>query len=252
MSLALYPSIQLGKTEQRIRESISRLSTGLKVLGGGADFAQGIGLEAESVSYKRLASVTNVGNDILLAAETALVELASLANRLKEIGLADSDTTNSASDTAALNAEATAVSDTLDDIVTSLNFSNIAVLDTSAKTFNIPKDVDGNTTAIKTTDGITATGVSDATGADSTADTALEEITESLGFVAGHMRSMQAISSLSDSIQAIELQAAARLMDTDLAIETAKLMKNQLISKYANSMISKANESEKDKLNVII
>ena len=41
-------------------------------------------------------------------------------------------------------------------------------------------------------------------------------------------------------------------MDTDLAIETAKLMKNQLISKYANSMISKANESEKDKLNVII
>ena len=66
------------------------------------------------------------------------------------------------------------------------------------------------------------------------------------------MRSMQAISSLSDSIQAIELQAAARLMDTDLAIETAKLMKNQLISKYASSMISKANESEKDKLNVII
>ena len=61
-------------------------------------------------------------NDILLAAETALVELASLANRLKEIGIADSDTTNSASDTAALNAEATAVSDTLDDIVTSLNF----------------------------------------------------------------------------------------------------------------------------------
>ena len=44
MSLALYPSIQLGKTEQRIRESISRLSTGLKILGGGGDFAQGIGL----------------------------------------------------------------------------------------------------------------------------------------------------------------------------------------------------------------
>lgn len=252
MSLALYPSIQLGKTEQRIRESISRLSTGLKILGGGGDFAQGIGLKTESVSYKKLASVANVGNDILLAAETALVELASLATRLKEIGIADSDTTNSASDTAALNAEAIAVSDTIDDIVTSLNFNNLAVLDTSAKTFNIPKDVDANTTAIKTTDGITATNVSDATGADTTADTALDEITESMGFVAGHMRSMQAISNLSDSIQVIELQAAARLMDTNLALETAKLMKNQLISKYAHSMVSKANESERDKLNVII
>ena len=136
--------------------------------------------------------------------------------------------------------------------MTSLNFNNLAVLDTSAKTFNIPKDVDANTTAIKTTDGITATNVSDATGADTTADTALDEITESMGFVAGHMRSMQAISNLSDSIQVIELQAAARLMDTNLALETAKLMKNQLISKYAHSMVSKANESERDKLNVII
>ena len=73
-----------------------------------------------------------------------------------------------------------------------------------------------------------------------------------MGFVAGHMRSMQAISNLSDTIQVIELQAAARLMDTNLALETAKLMKNQLISKYAHSMVSKANESERDKLNIIV
>ena len=252
MTLALYPAIQLGKTEQRIRESISRLSTGLNILGGGGDLAQGIGLKTESKSYRRLASVANVSQDILLAAESALVELASLASRLKELGIADTATTNSASDTAALNAEASAVSDTLDDIVTALNFNNIAVLGTSAKTFNVPKDVDGNTTAIKTTDGIAATNITDATGANTTADTALGEITESMGHVAGHLKSMQAVSNISDSIQAIELQAAARLMDTNFAVETAKLMKNQLISKYAHSMVSKANNSEKDKLNLIL
>ena len=70
--------------------------------------------------------------------------------------------------------------------------------------------------------------------------------------MAGHLKSMQAVSNISDSIQAIELQAAARLMDTNFAVETAKLMKNQLISKYAHSMVSKANNSEKDKLNLIL
>ena len=254
MSLALYPAIKLGKTEQKIRESISRLSTGLNVLAGSAsgDFAQGIALKTEAGAHKQVASATSAANDILLAAESALFELASLATRLKQIGLADTDTTNSASDTAALNAEAVAVSDTIDDIVTSLRFNNLAVLGTSAKTFNIPKDVGANTTAIKTTDGITATNVSDATGSNTTADTALDEIKESMGFVSGHLKSMQAYSDLSNSMEAIELQAAARLMDTKFATETAELMKNQLINKYANSMVSKANESERDNLLVII
>ena len=151
-----------------------------------------------------------------------------------------------------MNAEAVAVSDTIDDIVTSLRFNNLAVLDTSAKTFNIPKDVGANTTSIKTTDGITATNISDATGSNTTADTALSEIKESMGFVSGHLKSMQAYSDLSNSMEVIELQAAARLMDTKFATETAELMKNQLINKYANLMVSKANESEKDNLLVII
>ena len=73
-----------------------------------------------------------------------------------------------------------------------------------------------------------------------------------MGFVSGHLNSMLAYSDLSSSIEAIELQAAARLMDTKFATETAELFKNQLISKYAHSMISKGNESEKDKLLVII
>ena len=63
--------------------------------------------------------MTKLVIDILLAAEALLIELASLAERLREIGIADTDTTNDVNDTAALNAEATSVSDTIDDIVTS-------------------------------------------------------------------------------------------------------------------------------------
>jgi flagellin-like hook-associated protein FlgL len=63
---------------------------------------------------------------------------------------------------------------------------------------------------------------------------------------------MQAYSNLSNSMEVIELQAAARLMDTKFATETAELMKNRLINKYAHSMVSKANDSERDNLLVIL
>ena len=49
-------------------------------------------------------------------------------------------------------------------------------------------------------------------------------------------------------MKTIQLQSAARLMDTNFALETAKLLKNKLINKYANTMISEANNTEKDKL----
>ena len=49
-------------------------------------------------------------------------------------------------------------------------------------------------------------------------------------------------------MKAIQLQSASRLMDTNFALETAKLLKNKLISSYANNMISEANNIEKDKL----
>tara|TARA_B100000963_G_C22571880_1_gene646508 strand:- start:720 stop:1481 length:762 start_codon:yes stop_codon:yes gene_type:complete len=249
MSLALYPALKIGDTERKLRESISRITTGLNILGGsGGAFAQGIGIKAEADSNHQVASTSKVAQDFLLTAEAALVELAALATRLRELGIADTSSTNSASDTAALNASAVAVSDSIDDIVSSLQFNNINVLDTSAVTKTTPKDVDGNLTTIKTTEGIAATNITDATNSNTTADTALASITTSMGHVSGHLTSLQAYGDVSSSISAIEMQSAARLMDTNFAMETAKLLKNSLISSYAHNMVSEANDIERKKL----
>ena len=62
------------------------------------------------------------------------LELAALATRLREIGISDTVSSNSASDTAALNAEAIAVSDSIDDIVSTAKFHDLAILSTSART----------------------------------------------------------------------------------------------------------------------
>ncbi len=254
MSLALYPAIRLGQTEEKIRRSISRLTTGLNIIAGGTsgDFAQGITLNADGKSNKSVVSTTSVGLDLLQTAESALIELAALATRLREIGIADTNSSNSASDTAGLNADAIAVSDSIDDIVSTAKFHSLALLGTSAKTYNTVKDVDGNTTSIKTTAGITATNISDATGSNTTADTAIGEIQTSLGHVAGHISSLSGYQNTANAIASKELESASRLMDTNFALETAKLMKNTLIQKYATAMVSKANETEDNKKLLIL
>ena len=157
---------------------------------------------------------------MLRTAEAALLELAALATRLREIGIADDNSSNSASDTAALNADAIAVSDSIDAIVSTAKFHNIAILGTSAKSFSIVKDVGGNTTTIKTTEGIAATNISDATNSNTTADTAIGEIETSLGHVAGHINSLDAYQNTANALASIELESAAKLMDTNFALET--------------------------------
>ena len=63
-------------------------------------------LKARAESFEAVESNTDSGIALLQLAESALLELNNLATRLKEIGVADTLSTNTASDTAALNAEA--------------------------------------------------------------------------------------------------------------------------------------------------
>ena len=66
------------------------------------------------------------------------------------------------------------------------------------------------------------------------------------------MSALSGYKNISNSLSTIELESASRLMDTNFALETAKLMKNTLIQKYASAMVSKAQESENNKKLLIL
>ena len=163
-------------------------------------------------SYEHTENNTQQGIELLELAESALLELNALANRLKELGVADTLSTNTTNDTAALNAEASAVSDTIDSIVSSLTFNNLNILGTSAQTFNIGINDAGDTQTIKSTIGITATNISDATNSNNSADTALGEITQSLGNISGGLTALKAYQNVASSSSATLLEAASNLL----------------------------------------
>ena len=122
------PVASLRKITRTLHDSISRVATGLKVMGGGDAGSQSLAntLNARAASFQAAETNTDSGISLLQLAESALLELNNLATRLKEIGVADTLSTNTTSDTAALNSEAVYVSDTIDSIVLyhALDFTN--------------------------------------------------------------------------------------------------------------------------------
>ena len=127
-----------------------------------------------------------------------------------------------------LNAEASSVSDSIDSIVSSLTYNGVNILGTSARTHAIGIDNSGNTQTVKSTVGITATDITDATNSNNT-DTTIGEITQSLGNVSGGMTALRAYQNVASSSSAHLLEAASNLQDTDFALETARIAKQSLL-----------------------
>lgn len=208
-------------------------------------------LNAHAAGFDAAESNSESGITLLKLAESALLEINNLATRIKELGIADDLSTNTTSDTAALNAEAVFVSDTIDSIVSSLTYNGVNVLATSARTFNVGINDAGDTQQIKSTTGISATNINDATNADTSMDTTIGEITQSLGALSGSMVALKAYQSVATTTAAHLRQAASNLEDTDFAQETAKLTKQSLIKNYALAMVATANAEEMEKLKLL-
>ncbi len=247
------PIGSLKKITQTMHDSISRVATGLRVMGGNDAGSQSMAnsLNASAAGFRAAESNNDAGISLLKLAESALLELNALATRIKELGIADDLSTNTATDTAALNSEAVAVSDTIDSIVTTLKYNGLRVLDTSAKNFNIGYNDAGDTHQITSTTGISATNINDATNADTSMDTTIGEITQSLGALSGSMVALKAYQSVATTTAAHLRQAASNLQDTDFAEETAKLTKQSLIKNYALAMVATANAEEMEKLKLL-
>ena len=116
----------------------------------------------------------------------------------------------------------------------------------------MPSVVNISTTqTVKTTVGIAATNITDASGTENSADTTLGEITQSLGHVAGGLGSLRGYQHVAEASSATLIQAASHLQDTNIAAETAKATKNQIIKNYALAMVAHANNEEMEKLKVL-
>ena len=86
---------------------------------------------------------------------------------------------------------------------------------------------------------------------DGSADTALGEIAKSLGNVAAGMSALKGYQAVANASAANLKAAAARIQDTDYALETANLTKAAILNQSAMAMVAQANQAQQAILTVI-
>jgi flagellin len=239
------------KARHGMNESITRLSTGVRSMYGGDAAGQSIAnsIGAKGASFAVAARNAEDGISFLQAAESVLLELAGLMTRLREIGVAEGNNDLlSTSDLAALNAEAAAIASAFTNVAAQTKFNGLVVVGDAD--IAIAVDDSGNTSTVGQTAAFTSMAT-DATKAQTAADTGLSEVGTALGQVAAGMSALKGYQSVASSTAANLNAAAARIQDTDYAMETASLTKNTILNQAAMAMVAQANDAQAAVLSVI-
>jgi flagellin len=214
-------------------------------------------LGARGASFAVAARNAEDGISFLQSAESLLLEMAALTTRLRELGIqyANKDLLTT-TDEAALDAEAIAIGDAIDGIADNVKFNGTQLIGSVAGggAITIGINDQGNTATVGTATTITITNTDNITGAngvDGSADSALGEIAKSLGNVAAGMSALKGYQAVASASAANLKAAAARIQDTDYALETANLTKAAILNQSAMAMVAQANQAQQAILTVI-
>jgi len=237
-----------------MNEAIARLSTGKRTMYGGDAAAQAMAdnIKARGMSFAVAARNAEDGLSVAQTIESAVMEIASLAQRLRELGIqADNAAIQSTSDIAALDAEAAAVADAMALIEQTTKFNGKTIINDADTTLAIGVTDAGDTVTITSKLIVDKSDTSTAAGAEAAADAILADVGESLGNIAAAMTVLKARQAVAYSASANMLAAAARLQDTDFAASSANLAKFSILNQSAMAMVAQANQAQSAVLAVL-
>ena len=237
-----------------MNEAIARLSTGKRSMYGGDAAAQAMAdnIKARGMSFAVAARNAEDGISVAQTIESTLMEVASLAQRLRELAIqADNAALQSASDVLALNAEAVAVAKAMALIVETTKFNGKQLMDTADIDLAIGVTDAGNFSTISSQLVVDASAITAAAGAETQADNILADVGEALGNTAAAMTVLKARQAVAYSASANMLAAASRLQDTDFASSSANLAKFSILNQSAMAMVAQANQAQSAVLAVL-
>ncbi len=252
---ALIASNSAARAQRDFTKSIAKLSTGKRAMYGSDPAGQSVAdsLNAKSRSWYIAARNAEDGISAAQLAESALLEISSLAQRLRELGSrANNSDIMTTTDMSALDTEAAAIYDQIDAIVSTTKFNGVDLLGFSAKIHQVTVADNGSSILYKSSDGFTAVSNNNsATGAITIADTILLEAATDLANSAAAMAAFKARQAVAYSASANLAAAASRIEDTDYAQESANLAKSSILNQSAMAMVAQANKANAAFLTII-
>jgi len=260
---ALNTARQLRESTQALNQSLERLSSGLRI-NSAADDAAGLAIAENFRSQVRGAQTAQRnaqdGVSLVQTAEGGLSETTNILQRVRELAVQASNGTQSDDNRAALDAEVQQLLSQVDDIALDTEFNGINVLSASqtvtlqtgaftSQTLNVTVD------PAKTNDlGVNSLSVSSvalAVSAISTVDTALKSV-NSLRSDLGAFQNRLEFTINTLAIQEENSAAAeSAIRDADIARETVKFTRNQILVNAGTSVLSQANVIPQSALQLI-
>ena len=251
---ALNASRLLNQSTSQLQKSLARLSTGSRIVSPEDDPA---GL-AQSIKFlaqiKRTnAANTNVGNAISFShtQDGFLQKVQSALDRLSELSLLAQDATKTVTDLSNYTAEFTQLQNYVSDI-TSKTFNGVTLFASTA--LNITIDSDGTTFAmnsanlsdgtagvLKAYSGISVSSVTAATAALTNIKSAIQALATMRANVGANLERLN-LSSEQLTIVSENLNAAnSRVADVDVAQESTKFAKLNILVQSGTTMLAQAN-----------
>lgn len=233
---ALMAGAAASKARHGMNEAIARLSTGVRAMYGGdaGGTSQAFQFRAEGKSAAIAARASEDGISILQAAESALLEIAAINIRLRELAVQKTSGLLQTAETAAIKAEEDALA-AAGVAIDGYSLNGVGLLGAAVK---ITTDLDGGTTAL----GSTGTIVTQLTRAK--ADTQMAIIQKDLGNIAAGLASLKARQAALSSLSANGQAMAARIADTDFAVSSANLAKFSILNQSSMAMVAQANQAQ--------
>ena len=252
----------LASNHQNLQKSLDRLSSGKRITGP-ADDAGGLAvsmkLQFSIDGLKGVANGISNGISILQVQDGVLQSVGEMVSRIGELKSMYDDVSKSSTDQDLYDNELTDLGAQITQVVTNTKFNGVALIDVagSAATKTVQLDTSGsNSMDITDTNFLTGAGmaklVAAAASFDSTAGGAVSntDITNALNEVAalragngGEAKRLQFALADANSQIANLTAANGRIIDVDIAAESANLARQQILVQASAAMVAQANSA---------
>jgi flagellin len=248
-------------TQSALDSSLSKLSSGYRITKAGDD-AAGLGisskLESQIRSYAQAVRNANDGISVIQSTEAALNEDANILTRLRELAMQSASDGIGNTERGYVQKEVTALVAELDRISQVTEYNGTKLLDGAATALDFQVGINNSASgfdrisfaAVNATvgaSGLNVTGLNMASKASALAalssiDAAIQVVSDARATLgANGNRFQSAISNIQAFAESLSA-ANSRIKDVDVAEETSRLARGQILSQAGVSVLAQANQ----------
>ncbi|MBF0422910.1 MAG: flagellin FliC [Magnetococcales bacterium] len=251
---------QLTKSTNALGKTFERLSSGLRI-NRSADDAAGLSISTRMTAQVRgvTQAVRNANDAISLiqVAEGALNETTSALQRIRELSVQAANDTMTSTDRRDVQREINQLLSEIDRIANTTNFNKVNLLSgtyATGKKFQVGAD-GGQTIQMSIRKATTLSMMSVAAGATINVstqgsanlaigriDSALDSVSDIRARLGAYQNRFEAVINNLNGIVENTTAARSRIMDADIAAETANLTRNSILQQAGTAILAQANQ----------